>query len=110
MCGRFTQKLTWRQIHGLYRLKGSPLPLILQPRYNGAPSHARGICCRQRELAGTRPRALCVGRIIRWWRRGSALQNSAIIGDLVVKPVGHGGPIAAILRIGGVVAIGETAP
>ena len=38
MCGRFTQKLTWRQVHDLYRLTGPPLPLNLQPRYNGVPA------------------------------------------------------------------------
>ncbi len=27
MCGRFTQKLTWCQIHDLYSLKGTPLSL-----------------------------------------------------------------------------------
>ncbi len=33
MCGRFTQKLTWRQIHDLYSLTGPGLPLNLEPRY-----------------------------------------------------------------------------
>ena len=44
MCGRFTQKLTWRQIHDLYSLKGSPLPLNLQPRYNVAPAQEFVAC------------------------------------------------------------------
>ena len=34
MCGRFTQLLIWRQIHDLYNLKGPPLLLNLQLRYN----------------------------------------------------------------------------
>ena len=38
MCGRFTQKLTWRQIHDLYSPKGTGLSLNLQPHYNGAPA------------------------------------------------------------------------
>jgi putative SOS response-associated peptidase YedK len=41
MCGRFTAKLTWEQIHGLYRIT-SPDPrqaeLDLKPRYNIAPT------------------------------------------------------------------------
>ena len=37
MCGRFTQQLTWCEIHNLYRLAGSALPINLAPRYNGAP-------------------------------------------------------------------------
>ena len=44
MCGRFTQKLTWRQIHDLYSLTGSSLPLNLQPRYNGAPAQDFAAC------------------------------------------------------------------
>ena len=42
MCGRFTQKLTWRRIHDLYSLTG--LPLNLQPRYNGAPAQDFAAC------------------------------------------------------------------
>ncbi len=44
MCGRFTQKLTWRQIHDLYSLTGPGLPLNLEPRYNGAPAQDFAAC------------------------------------------------------------------
>ena len=44
MCGRFTQLLTWRQIHDLYSLRGPALPLNLQPRYNGAPAQDFAAC------------------------------------------------------------------
>ena len=44
MCGPFTQKLTWRQIHDLYRLRGPALPLNLQPHYNGAPAQDFAAC------------------------------------------------------------------
>ena len=44
MCGRFTQKLSWHQIHGLYSLWGSARPLNLQPRYNGAPGQDFAAC------------------------------------------------------------------
>ena len=44
MCGRFTQKLTWRQIHELYSPSGPGLPLNLQPRYNGAPAQDFAAC------------------------------------------------------------------
>ncbi len=44
MCGRFTQQLTWHQIHQLYSLRGPELPLNLQPRYNGAPSQDFAAC------------------------------------------------------------------
>ena len=44
MCGRFTQKLTWSQIHDLYSLTASLVPLNLQPRYNGAPEQEFAAC------------------------------------------------------------------
>ena len=44
MCSRFTQKLTWRQIHDFYSLTGSALPLNLQPHYNGAPAQDFTVC------------------------------------------------------------------
>ena len=36
MCGRFTQRLSWRELHELMDLIGAPLNL--RPRYNIAPS------------------------------------------------------------------------
>ena len=36
MCGRFTQRLSWRELHKLLDLVGTPLNL--RPRYNVAPS------------------------------------------------------------------------
>ena len=36
MCGRFTQRMTWRELHERMDLVG--VPLNLQPRYNVAPS------------------------------------------------------------------------
>ena len=44
MCGRFTQKLTWRQIHDLYNLTAPVVLLNLQPRYNGAPQQEFAAC------------------------------------------------------------------
>ena len=38
MCGRFTDRLTWQQIHDLYRLTDPRQgQLDLKPRYNVAP-------------------------------------------------------------------------
>ena len=44
MCGRFTPKLTWRQIHDLYNLTAPTVPLNLQPRYNGSPGQEFAAC------------------------------------------------------------------
>lgn len=38
MCGRYTHRLTWPEIHHLYSLVGGPPPTNLQPRYNMAPT------------------------------------------------------------------------
>ena len=39
MCGRFTNELTWGQIHALYRItEGGPPPTNLPPRFNIAPT------------------------------------------------------------------------
>lgn len=38
MCGRFTQKAGWQQIHTLYRMPERSTPLNLAPRYNGCPT------------------------------------------------------------------------
>ena len=65
MCGRFTQKLTWRQIHDLYNLTAPTVPLNLQPRYNlldlvrepyGGPYEKRAVnrrCCTARSKSLT---------------------------------------------------------
>ena len=37
MCGRFTQKMTWRELHELDGLLASP-PDNMRPRWNGAPT------------------------------------------------------------------------
>ena len=35
MCGRFTQKMTWKEIHTLYRIPDWTTPVNLRARYNG---------------------------------------------------------------------------
>ena len=44
MCGRFTQKLTWRELHDLYRLLLDAPPDNLRPRWNGAPTQDFAVC------------------------------------------------------------------
>jgi putative SOS response-associated peptidase YedK len=38
MCGRATHRLSWREIHALYRLTAPALPPNLQPNYNLCPT------------------------------------------------------------------------
>ena len=44
MCGRFTQKMSWREIHALYRMPEQTTPLNLRPRYNGCPTQGFALC------------------------------------------------------------------
>ena len=77
MCGRFTQKLTWRQIHDLYSLTGPPLPLNLQPRYHGAPGQDFTAC--RLDEDGTRAVAQLRWALVPSWakdvRMGTLLIN-----------------------------------
>jgi putative SOS response-associated peptidase YedK len=38
MCGRFTHRLSWREIHDLYRLTAPAAAPNLEPRYNVCPT------------------------------------------------------------------------
>ena len=67
MCGRFTQQLTWREIHDLYRLAGSALPMNLAPRYNGAPTQNFAAC--RLDEAGSRVIAKLRWELVPSWRR-----------------------------------------
>ena len=44
MCGRFTQKMTWTEIHTLYRMPERTPPVNLRPRYNGCPTQDFAVC------------------------------------------------------------------
>ena len=44
MCGRFTQKLTWTEVHRLYRLLLDAPPDNMRPRWNGAPTQDFAVC------------------------------------------------------------------
>ena len=39
MCGRFTNKMTWQEIHDLYDITNEDFRPNLQPNYNIAPTH-----------------------------------------------------------------------
>ncbi len=74
MCGRFTQKLTWRRIHDLYSLTG--LPLNLQPRYNGAPAQDFAVC--RLDEDGNRAIAQLRWGLVPSWARDVRMGNRLI--------------------------------
>ncbi len=59
MCGRFTQQLSWQELHHLYSLSGEAPLLNSRPRYNGAPTQDFAVC----RLDGTGRRAIAM---LRW--------------------------------------------
>jgi len=54
MCGRYTYRLSWRDIHRLYSLTTDASPSNLQPRYNVAPTQVVPIVRADHELAWSR--------------------------------------------------------
>ena len=53
MCGRFTQRFSWREVHAFLRLGGGPAA-NLRPRYNLAPSQNAAVVrndCGERRLS-----------------------------------------------------------
>ena len=78
MCGRFTQLLTWQQVHCLYETAATEVPSLLQPRYNGAPTQNFAICCMDVK-AGRTVRLLRWGLVPFWAKdisMGSRLINA----------------------------------
>lgn len=69
MCGRFTHRLTWKQIVELYKLTGDQ-PFELKPRYNVAPSQKVPVV---RERAGRRELALLRWGLIPAWAKEAAI-------------------------------------
>ena len=76
MCGRFTQKLTWRQIHDLYSLRGPSLPLNLQPHYNGAPAQDFAAC--RLDEDGNRTIAQLRWGLVPAWSKNSGMSTRHI--------------------------------
>ncbi|MBC9866352.1 MAG: hypothetical protein F7B06_07885 [Opitutae bacterium] len=72
MCGRFTQKLTWREIHDLYSSKEPEPPPKVQARYNGAPGQDFAAC--RLDEKGNRVVGLLRWGLVPYWAKdlGSA--------------------------------------
>jgi putative SOS response-associated peptidase YedK len=67
MCGRFTHRLSWREIHDLYRLTAPAAAPNLEPRYNVCPTDTISVVIERdggRELVPMR-----WGLIPRWWKK-----------------------------------------
>jgi putative SOS response-associated peptidase YedK len=66
MCGRFTHRLTWEQVHGPYHLTDPrPPELDLKPRYNAAPTDLLPVCRLNR--GGQREIAMLRWGLIPFW-------------------------------------------
>ena len=94
MCGRFTQQLTWCEIHDLYRLAGSALPINLAPRYNGAPTQNFTAC--RLDEAGSRGIAKLRWELVPSWAKNPGMVvASSTPGRRRSTPSGHTVPPSA---------------
>lgn len=78
MCGRFTQQMTWQQLHHLYSLSGQAPQPNLRARYNGAPTQDFAVC-RLDETGGRTMARLRWGLVPSWAkdiRMGARLINA----------------------------------
>ena len=78
MCGRFTQKLTWREAHDLYGLLTNVPPDNMRPRWNGAPTQDFAAC--RLDADGARTASRLRWGLIPFWAKdmkiGSRLINA----------------------------------
>jgi putative SOS response-associated peptidase YedK len=70
MCGRFTHRLTWEQVHGLYNILVPDAgqrqgELELKPRFNAAPTDVLPVCRLNR--SGSREIAMLRWGLIPYW-------------------------------------------
>ncbi len=73
MCGHFTQQLTWRQIHELYRMPDPEPSLNLQLHYNGAPTQDFPAC--QLDEDGNCAIAKLRWGLIPFWAKDSKVES-----------------------------------
>jgi putative SOS response-associated peptidase YedK len=67
MCGRFTKKYTWQEIHALYRLTVPPAIPNMQPSYNVCPTDPVDVVL---EREGKRElEAMRWGIVPFWWSK-----------------------------------------
>ena len=67
MCGRFTNTMTWAELHALYRLAATQAAPNLRPRWNIAPTEETGIV---RMVAGARVFAQVRWGLVPQWSKG----------------------------------------
>lgn len=79
MCGRFTAKLTWQQLHDLYEIDApepAPDELDLKPRYNIAPTQTVPIV--RLNSAGRREIAFLRWGLIPFWSKDAKIAYRTI--------------------------------
>ena len=75
MCGRFTQRFSWREVHTFLRL-GTPGPALnLRPRYNLAPSQNAAVV---RDEDGERRLSMLRWGLIPGWAKDPSIGNKLI--------------------------------
>ena len=75
MCGRFTQRLSWEELHRLADLIGQPRNLA--PRYNIAPTTQIEVH-RPAETGGNELVQMRWGLVPGWWKKPNSLQDETL--------------------------------
>ena len=76
MCGRFTQTMTWRELHTLYQVPDHATPMNLRPRYNGCPTQDFATC--RLDENGTRTIAKLRWGLVPAWAKDSKIGSRLI--------------------------------
>ena len=76
MCGRFTQKMTWRELHGLYGLLADAPPDNMRPRWNGAPTQDFAAC--RADAGGSRNLSRLRWGLIPFWAKDAKIGSRLI--------------------------------
>lgn len=76
MCGRFTQKLTWREIHDLHGLLTTAPSDNMRPRWNGAPT--QDFAARRLNADGVRTLSRLRWELIPFWAKDAKIGSRLI--------------------------------
>ncbi|MCY3885369.1 MAG: SOS response-associated peptidase [Gammaproteobacteria bacterium] len=76
MCGRFTQQLSWSELHALYSVFTIPQDPALPVRYNGAPTQEFAAC--RVDDSGSREISILRWGLVPFWAKDTSISSRLI--------------------------------
>ncbi len=76
MCGRFTQAMTWQEMHDLYSLSPTVPPTNMEPRYNGAPTQLFAVC--RTDIEGAKTLSMLRWGLVPFWSKDKKIASRLI--------------------------------